>query len=71
MQTPVNIIQSVVAAVLVVVILMQVRGQGGGLFGSAESSYRTRRGIEKTLFQFTIVLVVVFITTSIVSVRVF
>ena len=51
---------------LIVVVLMQVKGQGTALFGSAESSYRTRRGIEKLLFQFTIALVVVFIGLSIV-----
>ena len=67
--TILNIIQIFVSVLLVFVILIQVRGQGGGLFGAAESSYRTRRGIEKTLFQFTIVLIVVFLTTSILSVR--
>ena len=66
-----HVIQIVVALLLVVVILLQVRGQGVGLFRAAESSFRTRRGIEKSLFQFTIVLVVVFITTSILSVRLF
>ena len=66
-----NLIQILLSIALVVVILLQVRGQGTGLFGSAESSYRTRRGIEKTLFQLTIVLVVVFLTTSIISVRAF
>ena len=64
-----NIVQVIVSSVLVVVILVQVRGQGLGLFGGGESSFRTRRGIEKTLFQFTIVLVVLFIATSIISVR--
>ena len=71
MQTAMNIVQISIAVILVVVILAQVRGQGSGLFGSAESSYRTRRGIEKTLFQLTIVLIVVFIVTSIISVRIF
>jgi len=66
-----NIIQIIVALLLVVVILMQVKGQGGGLFGSAESSYRTRRGFEKSLFQFTILLVCTFLITSILSVRLF
>ena len=66
-----NLIQIVVSIVLIIVILMQVRGQGTGLFGSAESSYRTRRGVEKSLFQFTIVLIVIFIATSIISVREF
>ncbi len=71
MQTLMNVIQIVVAVLLVIVILVQVRGQGVGLFSSPESSYRTRRGIEKTLFQFTIVLIVIFIGTSMISVRVF
>ena len=66
-----NLVQIVISVLLVIVILMQVRGQGTGLFGSAESSYRTRRGIEKTLFQLTIALVVVFIATSIISVQQF
>ncbi len=64
-----NVVQIVVATVLIIVVLMQVRGQGTGLFGSAESSFRSRRGLEKTLFQFTVVLVVVFIVLSIVSAR--
>ena len=71
MQSVMNMVQIAIATVLVIVILAQVKGQGSGLFGSAESSYRTRRGIEKTLFQFTIVLIVAFIATSIISVRVF
>jgi preprotein translocase subunit SecG len=66
-----NLIQIVVAVTLVVVIIMQVRGQGGGLFGSAQGSFRTRRGLEKALFQFTIALVGVFIITSLISVRLF
>lgn len=65
--TILNIIQIFVSVLLVFVILIQVRGQGGGLFGSAESSFRTRRGLEKILFQFTIGLIVVFIGISILS----
>ena len=61
--------QVLVSIVLVAVILMQVREAGSGFFGSAQSTFRTRRGLEKTLFQFTIVLAVVFLVMSIVSVR--
>ena len=64
-----NVIHIIVSVTLVTAILLQVRGQGGGLFGSAEGSFRTRRGIEKTLFQFTIFLILVFIILSIVSAR--
>ena len=65
--TALNVIQMVISITLVATILIQVKGQGGGLFGSAEGSFRTRRGIEKTIFQFTIFLVAVFILVSIVS----
>jgi preprotein translocase subunit SecG len=58
--------QIAVALMLIVVVLLQVKGQGAALFGSAESSYRTRRGFERLLFQFTIGLIVVFIGLSIV-----
>ena len=46
---------------LTLALLLQVRGGGlGGIFGQADSVYRTKRGLEKTLFQLTIVLVVMF-----------
>jgi preprotein translocase subunit SecG len=64
------IAQIVVALALIVVTLMQVKGGGlGGIFGQADTVYRTKRGLEKTLFQFTIVLVVIFVVLSIVSLR--
>ena len=62
-----NIIQIIVSAVLVVVILLQVRGSGFGELGT-QSVFRTRRGVEKTLFQATIVLAVVFVLVSMWSV---
>jgi preprotein translocase subunit SecG len=65
-----NIIQIVVSVVLALVILSQVKEGGGGLFGSGQSTIRTRRGLEKTLFQITIGLAVIFVLFSIISVRV-
>ena len=56
-----------VSILLVGVILVQVRGQGSGFFGSAQASFRTRRGVEKTLFQLTIALAVVFTLIAIIS----
>ncbi len=67
MATMVNIVMIAISILLIAVILMQVRGQGTALFGAAESSYRTRRGIELALFRFTIGLVVLFILVAIVS----
>ena len=59
--------QILVALLLIAVILIQVRGQGSGFFGSAQASFRTRRGVEKTLFQFTIILAVLFTLLAILS----
>jgi preprotein translocase subunit SecG len=65
-----NLIQLLVSIVLVLTILAQVKEGGGGLFGSGGSTVRTRRGLEKTLFQFTIALAAAFLLISIISVRV-
>jgi preprotein translocase subunit SecG len=66
-----TIAQIVLAVALIGVLALQVKGGGlGGIFGQADGVYRTRRGVEKTLFQVTIVLAVLFIILSIVIVRV-
>ena len=71
MQTYLNIAQIVLSIALILAILLQVRGGGlGGIFGQADTVYRTRRGVEKTLFQLTVILIVLFIIISIVSLRV-
>ena len=54
--------------VLVLVILLQTRGTGfSATFSSDSSIYRSRRGVEKLLFNFTVGLAVVFVLISIVS----
>jgi len=71
MQTYLNIAQIVLSIALIAALLLQVRGGGlGGIFGQADTVFRTKRGVEKTLFQLTIVLVVLFIIISILSLRV-
>ena len=70
MQTYFNVAQIVLSVALIVVILLQVRGGGlGGIFGQPDSVYRTKRGVEKTLFQLTVALVVLFIALSVISLR--
>ncbi len=49
-------------------ILMQARGTGlSGTFGGDSAVYRSRRGIERRLWQFTIVLIVLFVLFALVS----
>jgi len=71
MQTYMNVAQVVLSVALILIILLQVRGGGlGGIFGQPDTVYRTKRGVEKTMFQLTIVLAVLFIIIAVVSVRV-
>jgi preprotein translocase subunit SecG len=70
--TAVNIIEIVVSVLLVAAVLLQAKGGGlGGLVSGigSSSTFRTRRGLEKTIFRGTIVLAVVFVVISIVSVK--
>jgi len=71
MQTYLNVAQIVLSITLILAILLQVRGGGlGGIFGQPDTVFRTKRGVEKTLFQLTIALAVLFIIISIISLRV-
>lgn len=64
------IAQILVAVALIIVLLFQVKGGGlGGIFGQADTVYRTRRGVEKRLLQFTVALMILFAILSILVVR--
>jgi len=53
-----SIAQILISIALIATVLFQLRGGGiGGIFGQADSVYRTRRGIESTLLKLTIILV--------------
>lgn len=67
-----NFLQIIVSSILIAVVLLQVKGSGfgaalGGMSGG--SVYRTKRGLERTLFQATILLIIVFIFVSFLSVQ--
>jgi preprotein translocase subunit SecG len=65
----INLIQIIISIALIALILVQAKGSGlGGIFGGDSSIYKTRRGVEKTLFQATIGLAVLFFAVSIMSV---
>ncbi len=67
-----NVIQILVALVVIGAVILQAKGAGlGNIFGGAGGdSYRTRRGIERTLFRGTIVLMLVFVGLSIAATQV-
>jgi preprotein translocase subunit SecG len=71
MQTAFQVASIVMSVVLIGLILLQVRGGGlGSLLGGDAGGgiARTRRGLEKTLFQITVGLAVVFLIIAILSV---
>ena len=71
MQAYLYVAQIILAVALIMAILLQVRGGGlGGIFGQADTVYRTKRGLEKTLFQITVILAVLFVAISLVALKV-
>ena len=61
----------IISIALIAVILLQIRGEGSGAFGAAQSTFRVRRGVELLFFRLTIVLIVVFVVIAILSARFF
>ncbi|HEY8771678.1 MAG TPA: preprotein translocase subunit SecG [Candidatus Limnocylindria bacterium] len=66
--TPIVVAQGILAVALIASILLQQRGTGlGGAFGGEVTAYRSRRGIERTLFRLTILLAVLFVIFSLLN----
>ena len=60
--------QVLISVALIAAILLQARGTGlSGTFGGDSAVYRSRRGIERRLWQFTIALLVLFVAFSLAS----
>ncbi len=60
--------QILVSIALVATVLFQLRGGGiGGIFGQADSVYRTRRGIESTLLKLTVVLIILLVLFAVLA----
>jgi preprotein translocase subunit SecG len=60
--------QILISIALIAAILLQARGTGlSGTFGGDSAVYRSRRGVERRLWQFTIVLMVLFILFSVIG----
>ena len=67
--TAYNVILLALGLVLIGVLLLQVRGNAGQIFGQAESTFRSRRGVERILFRATIIIAAIFIGVAILNAR--
>jgi preprotein translocase subunit SecG len=64
-----NVVQIVLSIALIVLVMLQSKGGSlSRMFGGEGGVYKTRRGVEKTLFGVTIGLVVAFFVFSLLSV---
>ena len=62
--------QLLIAVAVATSILLQARGTGlSSTFGGESTAYRSRRGLERTLFRMTVVLIVVYVIVSILGAR--
>ena len=71
MESIITIAQVAVAIVLMALILLQNRGGGlSSVFGGGDSSnvFRTKRGMEKTIFILTIIFSILFLGVSIANI---
>ena len=69
MRTAMNLAQVVLALTLVVLVLLQGKGNSASAFFNREAAttYRTRRGVERTLLQATIVIAIIFSLLSLIN----
>lgn len=64
LDTILQIVMIVSASLMILAILLQQRGATlGAGFGSSGELYTTRRGVDKNLFEVTIVLAVIFVVS--------
>ncbi len=72
MATYLNLAQIVLGAALIAAIVLQSKeaGLGGFMGGEAGGVFRARRGVEKTLFNITIVLSALFFAMALINVMV-
>ena len=69
MAVALQIIQIIISVAIIALVLLQAKGAGlGGIFGGDGGVYRTRRGVEKSLYHLTIGLSLFFFFISLISV---
>lgn len=77
LHTVLQVLQAITAGLLMLGVLLQTPRTSGGLGGTigggggdGGGGYRTRRGIEKTLFQITVGLTFMFVILSVANIKV-
>lgn len=65
----IRVIQIILSVSVIFFILLQVRGAGlGSAFGSSSGAvFKTRRGVERLVFNITIVFIILFVAISLLS----
>jgi protein translocase SecG subunit len=64
-----SIIQVILSIIIITLILIQQRGaEGGVLFGSQTQFFLKRRGLEKNLYYFTWLVIILFVFVSILKI---
>lgn len=69
MNTFIDLAQIVLAITLIVLVLLQAKGNSASAFFNREAAttYRTRRGVERTILQATVVIAVIFCVLSLIN----
>ncbi len=69
MDIAINLVMIIISVVLIFIVLLQTKGSSfsGAFGGGSDSIQRTRRGFEKTLFDFTIGIAVFFVIMAVIS----
>ena len=71
MATYLYIVQIILSVTLIGIVILQAKGGGlGSVFGGDSGVYKSRRGVEKTLFNVTIGLSVAFFVVALITVLV-
>ena len=69
MVVAIQVVQIIVSIAIITLVLLQAKGSGlGGIFGGDGGVYRTKRGVEKTMYQATIGLSIFFFLISLAAV---
>ena len=68
MKTVLLVVQIILSVLLIGSILLQAQGSGlGASWGGGGESYHTKRGIERVLFGFTIIGIILFVILGILN----